>query len=100
MAVEIDEGQISQVIHNLIINAYQAMPDGGAIRVSAENTLLGPGSRSRPHPQLWQYVTLSVEDEGHGIPHHLISKIFDPYFTTKTKGSGLGLALLLDSQKP
>jgi CheY-like chemotaxis protein len=90
--VEIDEGQISQVIHNLIINAYQAMPDGGAIRVSAENVLLGPDHDLSLTLNLGKYVSLSVEDEGHGIPQHLVSKIFDPYFTTKTKGSGLGLA--------
>jgi PAS domain S-box-containing protein len=90
--VEIDEGQISQVVHNLIINAYQAMPDGGAIRVSAENVLLGPDHDLSLTLNLGKYVSLSVTDEGHGIPSHLVSKIFDPYFTTKKKGSGLGLA--------
>jgi PAS domain S-box-containing protein len=90
--VEIDEGQISQVIHNLIINAYQAMPDGGKITVCAENVLLGPDHDLSLTLNLGKYVSLSVEDQGHGIPQYLISKIFDPYFTTKPKGSGLGLA--------
>lgn len=90
--VEIDEGQISQVIHNLIINACQAMPSGGTIRVSAENVLLGPDHDLSLTLNFGKYVCLAVADEGHGIQSHLLSKIFDPYFTTKMKGSGLGLA--------
>jgi len=89
---EIDEGQISQVIHNLIINAYQSMPEGGVIRVSAANAVLGPENDSSLPLSAGEYVKISVTDEGHGIPQDFLSKIFDPYFTTKTKGSGLGLA--------
>jgi PAS domain S-box-containing protein len=87
-AVEVDGGQISQVIHNLIINAVQAMPEGGIIRVSAENVTDCPGgmlSKGR-------WVRISIEDKGAGIPEDHLERIFDPYFTTKPKGSGLGLA--------
>jgi PAS domain S-box-containing protein len=87
---EIDAGQIGQVIHNLVINAVQAMPEGGTLRVICENAAVQGGSilPLRPGP----YVRISVQDEGMGIPEALLPKIFDPYFTTKPKGSGLGLA--------
>jgi signal transduction histidine kinase/ActR/RegA family two-component response regulator len=88
--VEVDTGQVSQVINNLVINADQAMPEGGVMNVRAENVLIDeedglPLNKGR-------YVKLSFEDEGHGIPEEHILKVFDPYFTTKHKGSGLGLA--------
>jgi len=88
--VEVDEGQISQVISNLVINADQAMPEGGAIRVRAENIVLNAGS-SIPLPP-GRHVKVCVQDQGVGIPREHLSRIFDPYFTTKQKGSGLGLA--------
>lgn len=88
--VEADEGQISQVIQNLIINAMQAMPDGGTITVSAENVSLETNT-TLPLPA-GRYVKVVVKDHGVGIPMENLSKIFDPYFTTKKKGSGLGLA--------
>ncbi|MHB0875651.1 MAG: PAS domain S-box protein [Anaerolineae bacterium] len=88
--VEVDEGQISQVVQNLVINADEAMPTGGSIKVSAENVVLTEGS-GLPLPA-GSYVKVSVTDQGVGIlPEHL-GKVFDPYFTTKQKGSGLGLA--------
>jgi len=87
---DIDSGQISQVIQNLIINADQAMPDGGVIRISANNVLLDKTSNI-PCPA-GNYVTINITDEGIGIPEKYLSKIFDPYFTTKSKGSGLGLS--------
>jgi CheY-like chemotaxis protein len=86
---EVDEGQISQVINNLIINADQAMPEGGIIKVEAENKTIEPGHDLLPPGK---YVRISITDEGVGIPEQYFSKIFDPYFTTKQKGSGLGLA--------
>ncbi len=89
-AVEVDEGQISQVMQNLIINADQAMPDGGVITVQANNTEINH-SANLPI-QEGKYVVISVSDQGIGIPHEYVTKIFDPYFTTKQKGSGLGLA--------
>ncbi len=98
--VEVDEGQIAQVITNLVINAEQAVPQGGVVKVSAENAssrinspmhtnyvnLLPPSLREG------RYIKITVEDEGEGIPQEHLSKIFDPYFTTKHRSSGLGLA--------
>jgi PAS domain S-box-containing protein len=89
--VEADEGQISQVINNLVINADQAMPSGGLIRISAENVNLSPES-GLPLPP-GKYVRLAVRDQGIGISKEHLPKIFGPYFTTKQKGSGLGLAM-------
>ncbi len=86
--VEVDEGQISQVFNNLLINADQAMPEGGTITVQAENVRVGD---ELPLPQ-GRYVKITVADQGIGIPSNYLGKIFDPYFTTKQKGSGLGLA--------
>jgi PAS domain S-box len=86
----IDEGQISQVINNLIINAKQAMPDGGIIDIRAENFSVGKDSSLLVSPG--NYILISVEDHGCGVPQEYISKIFDPYFTTKATGTGLGLS--------
>ena len=80
--VDADKGQLSQVISNLVINAKQAMPEGGKISINAENF-----SQKNTN-----WVRLLVQDQGEGIEPELLDKIFDPYFTTKTEGSGLGLA--------
>ena len=88
--VEVDEGQISQVIHNLAINAVQAMPDGGSIEISAENITVAAGGILSVN--YGDFIKISVKDQGIGIPDAHIKKIFDPYFTTKSEGSGLGLA--------
>ncbi len=88
--VEVDKGQLSQVIQNLIINAIQAMPEGGIIHVAANNLRLEEATGLPLVPG--DYVQLSVADEGVGIAPEQLSKIFDPYFTTKERGSGLGLA--------
>ncbi|MCX6830078.1 MAG: ATP-binding protein, partial [candidate division Zixibacteria bacterium] len=88
--VEIDEGQISQVINNLIINADQAMPQGGAIEISAENMVIK--QEDCLPVKCGNYIKITVSDQGIGIPEPYIRKIFDPFFTTKQKGSGLGLA--------
>ncbi len=87
---DMDEGQITQVIQNLIINANQAMPTGGVITVRAENLAIeSPGNLPlRPG----RYVKISVSDTGKGIPEDVLPSIFDPYFTTKEGGTGLGLA--------
>jgi PAS domain S-box-containing protein len=88
--VEADLGQISQVIHNLVINAYHSMPNGGSCRVEAKN-ILNLDTASIPLPE-GRYVKISVQDFGSGIlPEHL-NKIFDPFFTTKRSGTGLGLS--------
>jgi len=89
--LDVDEGQINQVINNLIINALQAMPEGGTIKVGAENIVVGAG-QGLPLKE-GEYVKISIEDEGIGISKAHLQKIFDPYFTTKQRGSGLGLAI-------
>lgn len=81
--VEVDPGQMHQVLANLVINAVQAMPDGGTINVTGRNI----GSEDR------RMVLVEVADKGTGISPDIINRIFDPYFTTKDLGSGLGLAM-------
>ena len=88
--VHVDCGQISQVISNLILNADQAMLNGGIVTVSAVNAIVGQEESTSLSPG--KYVKVSVRDRGAGIPDSDIDKIFDPYFTTKCKGSGLGLS--------
>jgi nitrogen-specific signal transduction histidine kinase/CheY-like chemotaxis protein len=88
--VEADEGQMNQVINNLIINADQAMPEGGKINVTVANLTVGP--KDILTVKEGRYVRISIEDHGIGIAEQHLQKIFDPYFTTKQKGSGLGLA--------
>ena len=89
-SVDVDKGQIGQVINNLVINADQAMPEGGVINISAEKETID----TNDHLPLrdGDYIVVRVADEGTGIPPEHIAKVFDPYFTTKQKGSGLGLA--------
>ncbi len=88
--VEADEGQIRQVVHNLVLNAQQAMPAGGRVRVSVREVDL-EARAAQPLPP-GRYAEISCEDQGVGIETEHLPKIFDPYFTTKQKGSGLGLA--------
>jgi PAS domain S-box-containing protein len=88
--IEADEGQMMQVFNNLLINADQAMPAGGIIRITAGNVTLEPGAVATL--AAGRYVRVTVSDQGTGIPREHLGKIFDPYFTTKQKGSGLGLA--------
>ncbi|MDD5674712.1 MAG: ATP-binding protein, partial [Chitinivibrionales bacterium] len=88
-AVEIDKGQIDQVLNNLIINADQAMEGGGTLAVSACNVTV---ESNTPLPlKGGRYVKVSIKDTGKGIPPEAAARIFDPYFTTKKSGSGLGL---------
>lgn len=88
--VDADAGQISQVINNMIINAKQAMPMGGVVQLSVGNCFVGKTSGLPLKPG--NYVRISIQDCGTGIPKEHLQKIFDPYFTTKQSGSGLGLA--------
>ena len=89
--VAIDVDQISQVIQNIIINADQAMPDGGIIRISAENIIVAD-DHGLPLAS-GRFVKIAIQDLGSGIPEMYLNKIFDPYFTSKQNGSGLGLAI-------
>lgn len=92
---EVDTAQISQVFQNLIINAEQAMPEGGVIKIHAENLdnhyplppMVLPGKHER-------YMKITIQDGGIGIPQKYLDKIFDPFFTTKKKGTGLGLSIV------
>lgn len=91
--VEVDEGQISQVVNNLIINASQAMPDGGRIRVTCANFRIERRASDYGLPlRAGRYVRITFADDGCGIRPEDLPKIFDPFFTTKEGGSGLGLA--------
>jgi signal transduction histidine kinase len=89
-SAEVDEGQIRQVVSSLIGNAAEAMPDGGRVTVRAENVTLGPDSQAGLGAG--PYIKITVADQGPGIPPEVREKIFDPYFTTSNKASGLGLA--------
>jgi PAS domain S-box-containing protein len=90
---EIDPGQISQVIANLVVNADQAMPNGGTLRVSCDNFSYNLETASViPDLAPGDYIRIAIRDEGVGISEDCIKRIFDPYFTTKPKGNGLGLA--------
>ncbi len=87
---QVDEGQISQVLGNLMLNASEAMPDGGTVTVSARNRVLELDDVARLPPG--RYIEIEVRDQGVGIlPQHL-ERVFDPFFSTKERGSGLGLA--------
>jgi PAS domain S-box-containing protein len=88
--VEIDGGQISQVLHNLIINADQSMPLGGTLKISCDEVTLAEGEV--PALKAGGYLRITVSDNGVGIPEEHLPRVFDPFFTTKEKGRGLGLA--------
>ena len=84
-----DKGQLAQVVQNLVINAVQAMPEGGTIRIGADNEVVGLETTRPFRPG--DYVHISVADSGTGVKPEHLARIFDPYFTTKQTGSGLGL---------
>jgi signal transduction histidine kinase len=91
---EVDAAQIQQVAENILINAKEAMPDGGIVELIAENTTIGTSIR---YLEQGNYLRMIIRDRGTGIPRKNLSRIFDPYFTTKTTkehgGIGLGLAI-------
>ena len=90
-SVDADPGQIAQVFHNLVINAVQAMPEGGRLEIAFEN--LGCPVAAPIPLAAGCFVGISVRDEGVGIDPDQLARIFDPYFTTKQTGSGLGLTV-------
>ena len=93
-AAVIDKGQIDQVVQNIVLNARQAMPEGGTIDILCENFI-----KEEEHEEIpvaaGDYVRLVISDEGVGMHPTLLEKIFDPYFSTKQEGSGLGMAVTL-----
>ncbi|GFO61447.1 hypothetical protein GMST_37720 [Geomonas silvestris] len=91
--IEADAGQMNQAFNNIVINAVHAMSGGGTLAVSGENVLLEPGNRLSLPPG--PYVKLQFQDDGCGIRQADLKNIFDPYFTTKSGGNGLGLASTL-----
>ena len=89
-SADVDKDQIAQVIQNLVLNAVQAMPNGGIIRISLRNDEIAPGAKTALTPG--RYLRLAIIDSGHGIDPEILPRIFDPYFSTRKAGSGLGLA--------
>ncbi|MCI5144668.1 MAG: response regulator [Candidatus Electrothrix sp. AR3] len=93
--INADSGQISQVIQNIILNAKYAMPDGGTIKITCcnmEGTAI-PQPIISPKAHEGRFVHIVIQDPGTGIPTEIMDKIFDPYFTTRSEGNGLGLAI-------
>jgi PAS domain S-box-containing protein len=89
-----DPTQLEQVLLNLCLNARDAMPEGGSLTLSAENVILDEhDALLNPEEKGGAYVIILVEDNGIGMPQHIIDKIFDPFFTTKELGKGTGLGL-------
>ena len=89
-SAEVDKGQIQQVLSNLIINADQAMPDGGKLYIAMENAEVS--EHTVPNLNAGKYIKIVIRDEGTGIDTKHLNRIFDPYFTTKQTGNGIGLA--------
>ena len=92
---EVDAGQIGQVLRNLVLNAREAMPQGGVVFVRAENVVLS--AQEPPSLPAGEYVRVSIADQGAGIAPDVLPKIFDPYFSTKERGNqkGMGLGLTI-----
>ena len=94
LPIRADRRQLDQVIMNLVVNARDAMPEGGEIRVETRVVRLNePLYRDRAEVPVGRYVTIRVEDQGHGIPQDKLQRIFEPFFTTKRVGEGTGLGL-------
>lgn len=93
-AIRADKRQLEQVLMNLVVNARDAMPDGGQIRIETEAlTLTAPMERDRATVPAGDYVCVRVSDEGTGIPKDKLQKVFEPFYTTKRTGEGTGLGL-------
>lgn len=92
-SVEVDQGQIEQVLLNLFVNASQAMPGGGDLYIGTENVILTPEDVEPHHTTPGEFVKISVTDSGVGIEKEIQRRIFEPFFTTKDTGKGTGLGL-------
>jgi two-component system cell cycle sensor histidine kinase/response regulator CckA len=93
-AIRADKRQLEQVLMNLVVNARDAMPEGGEIRIETMERVLGDDlRRDRAKVPAGRYVVVKVEDQGTGIPEDKIGKIFEPFYTTKRQGEGTGLGL-------
>lgn len=92
--IRADKRQLEQVLMNLVVNARDAMPTGGEIRIETQGALLNePLQRDRVSVPAGEYVTVRVSDDGVGIPSDKLQKVFEPFFTTKRTGEGTGLGL-------
>ncbi|MBW1847958.1 MAG: response regulator, partial [Deltaproteobacteria bacterium] len=90
---EVDRGQIEQVLMNIYVNAWQAMPDGGELHIQTENVKIGDDYKQPFHVTPGKYVKISVTDTGTGMDDETRKRIFDPFFTTKEKERGTGMGL-------
>lgn len=97
--LEVDHGQIEQLFINLYMNAWQAMPDGGKIFISTENITLNEDHAYRDLITAGKYIKILIADTGIGMDKITRERIFDPYFTTKEKGTGLGLVTVYNIVK-
>ena len=94
--MEYDSRQMHYAISNVLVNAMEAMPQGGTITIQAENQVIENKDKDSPLPlNEGKYVRISIKDEGRGIPEEHLGRIFDPYFSTKERGvqKGMGLGL-------
>lgn len=89
--MEADAGQLAQVIQNIVLNANEAMAGRGTVNVAVKNMDI-PAKANPRLPNGGRFLRIDIQDTGIGVPEQNLAKIFDPYFTTKQKGSGLGLA--------
>ena len=86
--VKVDKTQIHQVFLNLFLNAIQAMPNGGELKIEASPAISRSTAGSKQN-----FIKVAISDSGRGIPPHIVHKVFDPFFTTKSRGIGLGLSI-------
>ncbi len=96
--VKVDAGQMIQALRHIVLNAREAMPEGGTVDIMAENVEIEPSVGVSLTPELQgRFVRFSIADQGVGIPEETLDKVFDPYYSTKArgpqKGMGLGLAI-------